>query len=94
MNFANEDTEETCAKRRLGHEIVRYVDAAIALARSVKSESAGGFVLVKSLFEKYDGDFSQAEHSIAVKTDFGGWWVVGSGGRASARTPFFGIILS
>ena len=69
MDFANEDTEETCAKGKLGHEIIRYVDAAIALARSAKSDSASGFVLVKSLFEKHDGDFSQAEHSIAVKAD-------------------------
>jgi len=69
MDFANEDTEETRAKRRLGCEIVRYVDAAIALARSVGSESAHGFALVKSSFEKHDGDFSQAENSLAVKAD-------------------------
>ena len=69
MDIANEDTEETRAKRRLGREIVRYVDAAIALARRVGSGSADGFVLVKSAFEKHGGDFCQAEHALAVKAD-------------------------
>ena len=69
MDFASEETKETHAKQKLDGEIIRYVDAAIALARSAKSESASGFVLVKSLFEKCDGDFSQAEHSLAVKAD-------------------------
>ena len=69
MDIANEDTEETRAKRRLGREIVRYVDAAIALARRVGSESADGFVLVKAAFERHGGDFCQAEHALAVKAD-------------------------
>ena len=69
MDFASEATEETHAKRELGREIVRYVDAAIVLARRVGSESANGFVLVKSLFEKHCGDFSRAGKSLAVKAD-------------------------
>ena len=69
MDFASEETEETRAKLELGREIVRYVDAAIALARRVGSESANDFVLAKSLFEKHGGDFSRAEHSLAVKAD-------------------------
>jgi len=69
MDFAGEETKETHAKQKLDGEIIRYVDAAIALARSAGSEAADGFVLVKSSFEKYDGDFSQADHSLAVKAD-------------------------
>ena len=66
---ADEETEETHAKQRMDGEIIRYVDAAIALARSVKSESASGFVLAKSLFEKYEGTFSDAYCHISVKAD-------------------------
>lgn len=69
MDFENEETEETHAKRKLGHEVVRYIDASIALARRVGSKSADGFVLAKSMFEKHDGDFSHAEHALAAKAD-------------------------
>ena len=69
MDMASEETEATRAKQELGREIIRYVNAAIALARRVGSKSANDFVLVKSLFEKHDGDFRRAEHSLAVKAD-------------------------
>ena len=69
LDFASEETKETHAKRKMGSEIVRYIDAAISLARSVKSESAGGFVLAKSLFEKHKGSFSRAKSHISVKAD-------------------------
>ncbi|MCR5752916.1 MAG: hypothetical protein K6G91_13250 [Kiritimatiellae bacterium] len=69
MDFAGEETKETPAKQKMDGEIVRYVNAAIALARSVKSESASGFVLAKSLFEKHKGSFSDANSHISVKAD-------------------------
>ena len=69
LDFAKVETKETYAKRKMGSEIVRYIDAAISLARSVKSESAGGFVLAKSLFEKHKGSFSRAKFHISVKAD-------------------------
>ena len=69
MDFASEETKETHAKQKMDGEIVRYVDAAIALARSVKSESVSGFVLAKSLFEKHKGSFSNADSHISVRAD-------------------------
>ena len=69
MDFASEETKETHAKQKMDGEIVRYVDAAIALARSVKSESVSGFVIAKSLFEKHKGSFSNADSHISVRAD-------------------------
>ncbi len=74
MDFATEDTKETSAKRKMGSEIVRYIDAAIALARSVNSESADELVLAKSLFEKHEGTFSDACYSIWTKADHA-WFI-------------------